>query len=231
VNAQIRPASEEILTLWRRIAFLQSVPGPIVHTLAALATRRTCLRGEVIFQEDEPTAGLFLIETGTVKICRFSMEGREYILQFLHPGDTFNDVSALDGGGNPATAIALTDAVLWRVARTDLRRVVQQHPELAWAIIENMAGRARLLVGIVHDLAMRGVRGRLARLLLEQAETAERGEPTDPLTQEEIASRLGTVREVVGRTLRGMANDGMISMERQQIVILDRTRLTEEAEV
>jgi CRP/FNR family transcriptional regulator len=121
--------------------------------------------------------------------------------------------------------------VLWRLARNDLRRVVQQHPELAWALIENMAGRARLLVSIVHDLSMRGVRGRLARLLLDQAEAAERGEPPDPLTQEEIASRLGTVREVVGRTLRGMANDGLIGLERQQIVILDRIRLTEEAEV
>ena len=75
------------------------------------------------------------------------------------------------------------------------------------------------------------MRGRLARLLLEQAEAAERGETPDPLTQEEIASRLGTVREVIGRTLRGMANDGLISMERQHIVILDRVRLTEEAEV
>jgi CRP/FNR family transcriptional regulator len=230
VNA-LRPASEEVVSLWRRVAFLEGVPAPIVHTLAALASRRIYQRGELIFHEGEPTAGLFLVESGTVKICRFSKEGREYILQFLHPGDTFNDVSALDGGGNPATTIALTDAVLWRLARNDLRRVVQQHPELAWSLIENMAGRARLLVSIVHDLSMRGVRGRLARLLLDQAEAAERGEPPDPLTQEEIASRLGTVREVVGRTLRGMTNDGLIGMERQQIVILDRIRLTEEAEV
>ena len=227
----IRPAREDVVTLWRRVAFLEGVPAAIVHTLAASATGRAYQRGEVIFQEGDPTAGLFLVETGTVKICRTSKEGREYILQFLHPGDTFNDVSALDGGGNPATAIALTDAVLWRIARSDLRRVVQQYPEMAWAIIESMAGRARLLVSIVHDLSMRGVRGGWRGCCWSRRRPPNGARPPDPLTQEEIASRLGTVREVVGRTLRGMANDGLISMERQHIVILDRARLTEEAEV
>ena len=78
---------------------------------------------------------------------------------------------------------------------------------------------------------MRNVRGRLARLLLEQAEAAEQGLPPVALTQEEMASRLGTVREVVGRALRSLAADDIISMERQRIVIIDRQRLQEAAEV
>ena len=78
---------------------------------------------------------------------------------------------------------------------------------------------------------MRNVRGRLAKLLLEQAETVERGELPTPLTQEEIAHHLGTVREVIGRTLRSLAADGLISIQRQQIVIVDRKRLEEEVEI
>ena len=172
-----------------------------------------------------------MIDDGTVKICRFSADGREHILHLLHRGDTFNDVSALDGGPNPACAVAFSDVAVWRIARPDLRRVVGQYPELAWALIENVAQRARYLVGVVQDLAMRNVKGRLARLLLNQAEAAERGERPDPLTQEEMASRLGTVREVVGRSLRSLVAEGTISMERQHIVILDRTRLEQTAEV
>ena len=94
-----------------------------------------------------------------------------------------------------------------------------------------MASRARYLVGLVEDLAMRNVRGRLARLLLEEAEGTERRTVPRMLTQEEMAARLGTVREMVGRTLRSMAASGLIEFDRHRIVILDPERLAEEAEV
>ena len=100
---------------------------------------------------------------------------------------------------------------------------------MAWALIESLARRARHLVGLVQDLSMRNVRGRLARLLLEQAQSA--GDESIPrmLTQEEMASHLGTVREVVGRALRGLASNGIIQFDRHRIVILDAERLAEEA--
>ncbi len=149
----------------------------------------------------------------------------------MQRGDTFNDVSAMDGGTNPATAVAHTDVRLWRITHEDLRAIVLNQPALAWAMIENLARRARRLVNQVQDLTMRNVRSRLAKLLLEQARAAEQGESPLPLTQEEMAHHLGTVREVIGRTLRAFVIEGLIEMQRQQIVILDRKRLEEEAEI
>lgn len=221
----------DTVALWQRATCLQSAPADAILAVASSATPHTYLREEIIFLEGEPTAGLFLVATGVVKICRYSKDGREHILHFIQRGDTFNDVSVLDGGPNPATAVAHTDVTLWRVARNDLRAAVVRDPALAWAMIENLARRARLLVSTVQDLAMRNVRGRLARLLLDQAEASERGATPTPLTQEEMAHHLGTVREVIGRTLRSLAADGLIAIERQQIVIVDRTRLSEEAEI
>ncbi|HHY56207.1 MAG TPA: Crp/Fnr family transcriptional regulator [Chloroflexi bacterium] len=228
-NAASPPA--EIVALWQQASFLQSAPADAILSLAQNATLHTYSREEVIFLEGEPTAGLFLVATGVVKICHHSRDGREHILHFIQRGDTFNDVSVLDGGPNPATAVAHTDVTLWRVTRENLQAVVVRNPALAWAMIENLARRARLLVATVQDLAMRNVRGRLARLLLEQAEASERGATPTPLTQEDIAHHLGTVREVIGRTLRSLAADGLIAIERQQIVVLDRERLREEAEI
>lgn len=228
-NATSSPA--EITALWQQTSFLQSAPADAVAALAQCAVARTYAREEVIFLEGEPTAGLFLVASGVVKICHYSRDGREHILHFIQRGDTFNDVSVLDGGPNPATAVAHSDVTLWRVKREDLQAVVVHNPALAWAMIENLAHRARVLVATVHDLAMRNVRGRLARLLLEQAEASERGVAPAPLTQEDIAHHLGTVREVIGRTLRALAADGLIAIERQQIVVLDRERLREEAEI
>jgi CRP/FNR family transcriptional regulator len=202
--------------------------------LDALVDAAVCLRypqGATIFLEGEPTAGLFVVEQGIVKISRVSLEGREFIMHMNEPGDTFNDVSTLDGGPNPANATAHTDAVVWRIGRPELKRLAFIYPDLAWALIEDLAARARVAVGLVHDLAMRSVRGRLARLLLEEAESHHTDTVQRLLTQEEMAARLGTVREMVGRTLRSLAADGIIEFDRHRIVILDPQRLAEEAEV
>ena len=157
--------------------------------------------------------------------------GREYILHMVQPGGTFNDVAVLDGGPNPATATAHTDALVWRIDRADFHRIVDRHPDLAWALLEDLAGRARFLVGLVEDLSMRSVRGRLARLLLEEGEAQQTDVVPRLLTQEEMAARLGTVGEMVGRTLRSLAADGIIEFDRHRIVILDPERLAQEADV
>ena len=217
-------------TLWTRVPFLAEVGNEPVAALAAVATRHVYGHGQTIFLEGDPVAGIYLVEEGVVKICRFALDGREHILTLINAGETFNDVAALDGGPNPACAVAFTDVVVWRVDRIDLKNIVTRYPRLAWALIENLAGRSRHLVRVVQDLASRSVRGRLARLLLEQAAISEEGGQPLPLTQEEIASLLGTVREVIGRTLRSLAADGLIAVERQHIVIVDRAGLELEAQ-
>jgi CRP/FNR family transcriptional regulator len=229
----VLPACEKttIRRLLAQVRFLRSASPAAVDALAAAAVCQRYAEGETIFLEGEPTAGLFVVEQGVVKISRVSLEGREYIMHLVEPGDTFNDVSTLDGGPNPAHAVAHTDLVVWRINRDDLQRLAWAYPDLAWALIEDLAARARVAVGLVHDLAMRSVRGRLAHLLLEQAESCDSDVVQRLLTQEEMAARLGTVREMVGRTLRSMANDGLIQFDRHRIFILDPQRLAEEAEV
>jgi CRP/FNR family cyclic AMP-dependent transcriptional regulator len=221
-----RPETEVL----RTVPFLKNAPPAVIDEFARAAIPYTYSAGECIFMEGEPGAGLHLIASGTVKVSRYSSEGREHILHIFQRGDTFNEVSALDGGPNPATAVAMDETSLWRVERDALRRIAERHPEFAWTMIENLAKRARYLVGVVQDLSMRSVRGRLARLLLDQA-TNNADAPPLALTQEEMASRLGTVREVVGRALRSLAAAGVIEFDRHRIVVLDPHRLAEEAEV
>lgn len=220
---------ESAVDLLRLIAYFANLPQPTLDALAAIAIKRTYLAGATIFWEGEVATGLFVIEAGGVKICRHSAGGRESILHLLYAGETFNDVAAMDGGANPATAIAHTDAVILTIPRPGLIRVVDQHPQLAWALAESMARRARMLVAKVEDLSMRSVKGRLARLLLEQAVQSDTEAVPRLLTQEEMANQLGTVREMVGRALRSLADDDMIAFNRHCITILDAERLTCEA--
>jgi CRP/FNR family transcriptional regulator len=221
----------KILDLWQTVPFLSGLTPEIVQALANVASRHRYQAGATLFVEGEPVAGLFLIEEGSVKIVRFTKEGREHTLHVFQRGDTFNDVPALDGGPNPATAIAFTDVVVWRITRHDLHQLAQRYPALAWALLESIARRTRYLVNLVQDLSARNVKARLARLLLEQAQAGEGQTGGQLLTQEEMASRLGTVREVVGRALRNLVASGIIGFDRHRIVILDLERLAEEADL
>ncbi len=219
-----------VVDLLRHVPYFREQTDAVLDALAVTASSSTFRAGAAIFVQGEPSQGLFVIESGEVKISRVSKEGREYILHILRPGETFNDVAALDGGVYPATAIARTEAVVWCVYRSEIKRIAAQHPDLAWSLMEGIARRARYLIGLVEDLGMRNVRGRLANLLLIEAQAHQAGAVPRMLTQEEIASRLGTVREVVGRVLRGLAAEGIIAFDRHRIVILDADRLAEAAE-
>src|SRR5690606_36879693 len=112
----------------------------------------------------------------------------------------------------------------------DLSAVAKRRPELAWALIESIASRTRYLVDVVQDLSMRNVKGRLARLLLEQGDAIEEA-PARMLTQDQMASRLETVREVVGRALRSLAAAALNDIDRHRINVLDPDRLADEAEI
>lgn len=220
-----------LIKLLAAIPYFRGQGSAVIAALAACAVPRTFEMDANIFWEDQPATGLFLVEEGTVKISRVSKEGREHIMHLIAAGDTFNDVAALDGGMNPATATACTAVKVWEISRRDLQRLAEQYPQLAWALVESIARRARHLVGLVQGLALRNVRGRLAHLLLAEARSLDSGTVPRMLTQEDMAARLGTVREVVGRALRSLANDGIIEFDRHRIVILDPERLTAAAEV
>ena len=230
MNSQHQLLTETAAELIDNVPYFSSQAPQVISALAGAASGSHYPAGSIIFIEGNPVAGLFIIEQGTVKISRMSKDGREHILHMVHSGDTFNDVAVLDGGENPATATAFTDASIWRITRLDLRRVAEIYPSVAWSLAESIARRARFLVGVIEDLAMRNVRGRLAHLLLDEAEMLQDREVPRLMTHEEMASRLGTVREVVGRTLRSMAAEGLIEIDRHRIVLLDIERLREEAE-
>ena len=223
--------SPNLAQILQKVNLLQGISDAALQKLVGSAVRRSYSAGSILFVEDDPVVGFYLIESGSVKISRVSQDGREHILLVLGAGDSFNEVAALDGGPNPATATAHSDVVVYCIVRDELRQTVAQHPDLAWAMIGSIARRSRQLVRMVQDLSMRSVKGRLANLLLDQAEANAADAAPKMLTQEEMASRLGTVREMVGRALRTLASDGIIEFDRHRIVVLDVERLRREAEV
>jgi len=182
--------------------------------------------GETICLEGEPCRAVYLIEEGWVRVRQFSAQGREHVLALLGPGASLNLVPALDGGPVVADADALSAVSGFALPCERLAALMARDPRLASAAAGALAGEVRRLSGMVHDLALHPVRARLARFLLTHAES---GSSQRYWTQEEIAAVIGTVRDVVGRTLRAFAVEGLVRRERGRLVVADRHALEREA--
>jgi CRP/FNR family cyclic AMP-dependent transcriptional regulator len=195
---------------------------------------RTFSPGQVVLLEGEPCQAVYFVAQGVVRTHRLSFEGREHVLAYLGRGEPFNLVPSLDGGPNLATVDAVTDTTLYTIPCERFRQVMRDHHEVALAVMERLAAEVRHLSDMVEDLALHTVRTRLARFLLahssaELGEVADVTQPSKRWTQEEVAAQIGTVRDVVGRTLRTFAEDGLIRRERGRLVVTDRARLEREA--
>jgi|KBSSwiStaDraftv2_1062776.scaffolds.fasta_scaffold541654_1 CRP-like cAMP-binding protein len=214
----------------RSVSFCAGLPDPAVTALSAIAMPlQRPARAFIQFEGDQADA-MYLVMHGRVKIARVSASGREQVLNVIGAGGHFNTVPMFDGGACPANAQAIDDVALLALPRDRLHRVVEDHPALALALLKEFTSRLRHLVNLVDDLALHSVQGRLAGLLLEQAAMAERGATAEPLTQAEMAARLGTVREMVGRALKTFEALGLLRLDRGVIVLLDRAGLAAQRE-
>lgn len=219
-------AQYEALTpeLLNNVPLFAGLDAASLQRLAQFARWQEYEAGEVVVLEgDEPT-GLYYLQYGWLKAVKVSVGGREQILRFLEPGDTFNEIGVFATQPNPVTVIALEAAGIWLLPRPALLHLLQEKPEFAQQLVARMAQRVLYLVALVSDLSLRPVTGRLARLLLAGAVDDVLERPRW-YTQAELAARLGTVPDVVQRALRELENDGLIQVERQQIRILNRPAL------
>jgi len=223
-SEDVHPAVE----LLSSIAYLESLDSATLRSVAQTAIRRTYKAEQIVFLEGESSSGLCIVQEGWLKAIKIASDGREQILNFLGPGEVFNAIGVFASDSNPATVIALEPSTIWIIRRDTMLRLLHDHPALARAVIQDLSGRVLHLIQLVEDLSLRSVEARLARLLLEQAQT-------DILprqrwaTQAEIAARLGTVPDVVNRALRSLGHAGLIKVERRQIHILDKAGLEAKA--
>jgi CRP/FNR family transcriptional regulator len=176
-------------------------------------------RGDVLFWEGDPCEGLFIMRQGSAKIFRLSPQGRQYIVRILQEGDTFAEVPAFDEGTSPANVEALETCRTWIIDKDKLHELVMQHPMFAQKALVNFGRMLRGMVRMVSEMAFYQVTHRLARLIESELPL---GDKSIHWTQEQLAARLGTVREVVARSLKEMERSGAIKMEDRRIHVVDR---------
>ena len=205
----------------RRNPYFDDLPEELLREITEHMQLRGFERGEILFWEDDPCAGLHIIEQGSVKLYRISPQGRQYIIRVLQEGETCNEVPAFDGGTNPVNVETLERSKVWVIEAEMLRDLVKAHPDFALKVLSNFGRNLRGLVRLVSEMAFYQVTNRLARLISE----LPADEPRPHWTQEQLAAQLGTVREVVARSLKELERSGAIRIEDRRIYIADDTVL------
>ncbi len=153
-------------SLFRRIPLFAGLSEPELEALSARAAEKKFLQGEALFREGEPSAGIFLLAEGTVKIFKTSPSGREIMLSMDTAPASVAEVPIFDGGPYPATVSAVSEVTAYLVSKQDFQHVCRTNPEVALKVLAAVGQRLRRLVHVVESVTFGSVRQRLARTLL-----------------------------------------------------------------
>jgi CRP/FNR family cyclic AMP-dependent transcriptional regulator len=219
----------------RRVPIFSGLTETELSFLAQRTVTRQFSAGETVFSEGQPCSGLYVVETGQVRIFKTSAGGREQVLSVDGPGSSVAELPVFDGGNYPASVAAIEDSTLLFVSKQDFQALCLAHPQVSLKVLRVVGARLRRLVGIIEELSFTTVRHRLAAFLVRLAKTDGKKTPAGlefelSVSNQEVASQIGTVRELVSRNLSRFQSEGLLKIEGRMILIPDLKALESELE-
>jgi len=184
------------------------------------STPRTFAKNTIIVNEGDQTDSLYVLVSGRLKVYCCDENGKEVTLNDLKEGDYFGEIALFDGETRSASVVTMSHCKCLIITRTAFKTAFSQHPELAFKIISQLTRRVRELTKNVKKLALMDVYGRVTNTLVQLA-SQENGHliTAIPLTQQEIANRVGASREMVARIMKDLETGGYIRQEKKKIII------------
>jgi CRP-like cAMP-binding protein len=222
---QERPAPGRVSTEFlRQSPYFHGLDDECLEKISRLMLARSVEKHEIIWLEQTPARMIYFLESGLVKLFKTSPAGKEQILRLVQPGEAFGHAGALNGGSNPESAQAILPSVIYGLASGDLKALLGESQQLAQNTIKVLATEMHHYMSLVEDLSLRCVSGRLAKMLLQDNRQGDR-DVSPVLTRADMAAMTGTVREVIGKSLKALEDKGIIHYNRHEIVIRNREAL------
>ena len=226
-----RPSN--FITILRRLPLFRDLGDSQLNLLAGNMTRYQVERGAVIFTEGDECRELLIVDEGVVKIVKSALNGRQQLLSIERKGSSLAEIAAIDGGRYPASAEAASPVSLLRLPADRFRKICVENPAMALKVFGVLGNRIRHMVDLIEQLSATTVRNRLISYLIGLAGEGEQQESRQIQFEllennEELAVRLGTVRELISRNLGRLHGDGLIVMNRRTVTIPDLFALKEE---
>lgn len=205
------------------VPLFRGLPAAELAKLQSQCVTRAYPKNTVLMNEGDEANAMYICTEGRVKVFVGDEHGREFVLDSMGPGEYFGELSLLDDSQRSASIVTIEKSMFTILHKEDFKRIVLHQPELSLPLMQYLAGRIRKLTDNVKSLALQDVYGRVRNILMNLA-TEEQGETivAEKLTQQEIANRVGSSREMVARILKELSTGGYISVEKKTIRILKK---------
>ncbi|MCF8011333.1 MAG: Crp/Fnr family transcriptional regulator [Clostridiales bacterium] len=214
----------------RNIEIFTALSDEQLQKISELVIKRFYTNGNIIFLAGEPGEGVFFLKSGRIKIIKNDREGREQILHFINPGETFGGVVPFGDNSYPATAAVTEPSEIHIIHNQDMEKLIIENPEIAVGLLKIMARRLRFSQQQINDLALKNTTSRMASMLLylsaEHGTRTSRGTKINiSLTKQELGKLIGTSRETANRILNKFEKQEVVEIHKKIIFILDKDKL------
>lgn len=210
------------LTILRALPIFEMLDDDSLMPLTRVSILRTIPRHTVVLHAGDRTDNIYFVLSGVLKVQVSDEEGREVILSMLGPGELFGEMGALDDHPRSATVLAVEASELAVIGKTEFKQCLAENPEVSLFIMRNLTKRLRAADRTIESLALLDVYGRVARLLVEAAETIDgRKVVTQKISKQDIAKMIGASREMVSRVMRDLTAQGLIHEQDGQLILVD----------
>ena len=193
-------------------------------------TMTTCSSGKIFYMPEDSGEVLFLLKKGRVQLYRISPSGKKLVVATLGPGAMFGEMSLVGQGMHNTFAEAIDECLICVMSRSDVERLVQEKPNVAFRFLEALGSRVNQLEAHLEEIAFKSIPSRLASLLLRLAEEQDTSLLVRGYTHQDFSEMLGTYRETITQTLNDFKSDGLIEIGRKRVRLLQIDRLDALAE-
>lgn len=213
-----------------KISLFSTLTAAELKELAPYLIATSVRKKDVIFSEGDASEWLYIVTEGKVKITKLSQDGKEIILEVIHPLDFFGGLAVIRGFPYPANAVAMESTKLLKISRSNLMRVLDRFPNLMYCMAQQVGDRMKESHETLKNIALERVEARISALLLKLADKTGRkvedGIAIDmKLTKQDIAEMVGTTVETSIRTMSKLKKMGIVTEKEARIVIKNPEKL------